>query len=117
MEFHDPDRVQIILDDEATNETTVVYTVPAGKKFYLIESTLHVTAGAVGFAEVRIRNDSDVIQRHTNSIFITILQVAPADHFCPNWPIELPAGWDIAVISSVAGLTVECDIFGYETNA
>ena len=48
MEFHDPDRVQILAEDSAVNTTTVVYTVPAGKKFHLISSDLDTDGGAVG---------------------------------------------------------------------
>ena len=118
MEFHGP-RTQIIDEATAVNETTIVYTVPSGKKFFLIESMLKTDAGATGTAEVEIRDNSDVHLRDIN--FMDVREnnkgVIPADHFNPCWPIEMSEGEDICVISDSASLEAQADIFGFEVNA
>ena len=118
MEFHDPDRVQILAEDSAVNTTTVVYTVPAGKKFYLISSDLDTDGGAVGIVTGVIQDGTPTIQKNINQIRVgATAQVIPMDHAEPGWPIEIPAAWEIAVISDTALLTGTLSIFGYEVNA
>jgi len=118
MNFHGP-RTQIFKEAIVTDDTVVVYTVPVGKKFFLVESMLVTDAGAgSGVAFVEIRNVEDVHIRHINNVRIkSQAGVILADHFEPGWPVELPAGWDIALTSSVANLITEIDLFGFETNA
>ncbi len=116
MEFHGP-RTQILDEGIATNQTTIVYTVPANKKFFLVESMVHPTTVAIGIGYVEIRNGSGVRVRHLNQINIdTQIGESPADHFNPGWPVELPEGYDITIVSNAAGLTVEGDIFGFEVD-
>lgn len=116
MEFHGP-RTQKLIEDNATDETAVLYTVPSGKKFWLISAMLSTDGGAVGYATIEIRNDSDVRQIRTNKVDVeSAIGLETADHFEPGWPVELLEGWDIAIISSAASLVASGDIFGYETN-
>lgn len=117
MEFHGP-RTQILAVDSAVNTTQVVYTVPAGKKFYLISSDLDSDGGAVGIVTGVIRDAIPTDQKNINQIRIGATgQVIPMDHFAPGWPIELPENWDIAVVSDTALLTGTLSIQGYEVDA
>lgn len=117
MEFHGP-RTQILAENTATNATVIVRTVPAGKKFFLIESMLSTNGGAAGIAQVAIRDAADAHVRYINRIdSLSAVGAAPADHFEPGWPVELPAGYDITVISGVGALIAEAGIFGYEVDA
>lgn len=111
MQFYGP-RTQILATDDAVNTTTVVYTVPAGKKFYLIYSKTISDGGAAGIVTAEIRNATAVSQ-----IRLGKLNAAGSDNFQPNWPIEIPATWDIAITSDTALLEGTLDIFGYEVDA
>ena len=119
MEFHGP-RTQILTEANIANGNITVYTVPAGKKFYLIEASLHVTTGtpASGLGNGSIHNDLDVHQRDIVHIEVGANpQTVLADHFNPGWPVELLAGWTIQADSSAAAVVVDCDIFGLEVDA
>lgn len=117
MDFHGP-RTQILEKDSAVATTTVLYTVPANKKFYLVSSLLETDNGAVGAVSAVIRNDSDVVQKDIGHIQVgATTQNSPAVPFFPGFPIELDEGWDIAVISSIASLTGTLNIFGFEVDA
>ena len=118
MEFHGS-RTQVIDEAIATDERVVVYTVPVGKTFWLIEVMLVMDAGATGEGYVELRTDAGVHIRHICHIDVRENNkgVIPGDHFEPGWPIELTVGQDIAVVSDSASLAAECDIFGFETNA
>ena len=117
MEFHGP-RTQILAEKTATDSSEIVYTVPVGKKFFMIESILVVDAGATGNAEVEIHTPTHVHIRHLNWISIRENNkgIIPADHCEPSWPIELLAGQHIMVTSDTASLEAQADIFGFETN-
>lgn len=118
MEFHGP-RTQIFKEVIATDEIVVVYTVPVGKKFLLIESMLVTDAGATGEGYVEVRSETDVHIRHLNHMDVRENNkgVIPGDHFEPGWPVTLTAGQNIAVVSDSASLEAECDIFGFEVDA
>ena len=93
--------------------------MPAGKKFFLIESMLKTDAGAAGVANGEIRTALDAHIRNINFIdLITNDQaVALPDHFEPGWPVEMAAGEDIAVTSDAASLEAQLNIFGFEVDA
>lgn len=118
MEFHGP-RTQIFREAKIIDGTIIVYTVPTGKKFFLIESALVTDAGATGSAFVEIRDVLDAHVRHINFMDVRSNNqgIVGADHFEPGWPVEMAAGEDIAVQSSTSSLEAECDIFGFEVDA
>ncbi len=118
MDFHGP-RDQIFKEATVTNGTVVVYTVPEGKIFYLIESMLVTDVGAgSGVTFVAIRDGDDAHVRHLNNVRIkSQAGVILADHFEPGFPVDLPAGYDIALTSSIGSLLCEVDIFGMLVNA
>jgi len=107
MEFHGP-RTQILDEGTATNATVIIYTVPANKIFWLMEALLTVDGGAAGQARIEIRNATDVHVRDVCRIeVVTAVGVAPSDHFQPQYAIEIPAGYDITIISGAASLVAE----------
>lgn len=118
MEFHGA-RTQIIDEAVATNATVVAYTVPTGKKFFLVECMLVTDAGATGNGMIELRTDLDVHIRHLCDMDVRENNkgVIPADHFNPCWPIEMSAGQDIAVTSDSGSLAAQCDFFGFEVDA
>ena len=118
MEF-DGLKTQITLEDTVANGIQIIYTVPANKKFFLIEATLITDAGAVpGICTIEYRNGSDVHVRHLCALDIrSAVGVIPADHFEPGWPIEIPEGFDIVVTSDTGSLTADGDIVGFEVDA
>lgn len=117
MEFHGP-KEQKLIDVSATNETVVAYTVPAGKRAYIVSCEARSDGGAVGEGRVVIRNASDVIQFDIGYIKIgATTNNVPGIPYCPAWPIEIGAGWDIAVISGAASLIVGAEVFLIEADA
>ncbi len=118
MEFHGP-RTQILDEAVATNETVIVYTVPVGKKFFLIEAMLVMDAGATGVGEVEIRSVANAHIRHICHMDVRENNkgIITSDHFEPGWPVEMSIGQNIAVSSNTGSLEAQCDIFGFEVNA
>ena len=116
MTFKGP-RVKILEEAIATNETVVVYTVPEGKVFKLVEAMLVTNAGAAGTAELMIHNSGHV--RHIGFVDVRTNNqgIVLADHFNPSEPIPLPYGCAIQVVSDTALLAAEADIFGWEEDA
>ena len=118
MEFHDPSRVQTLLEDEATDETVIMYTVPVGKQFHIVSSILFTDNGAIGFASIAVVTAADVHKQYLNQLSVkTEIGIIPADHYTPGWPMDLVAGEKIVLFSSVASLVAKGDLFGYEANA
>ena len=118
MDFHGP-RTQILQEGIATDESVIVYTVPVGKEFHIVECMLVTDAGATGVGEVEIRDENDVHVRHLCNMDVRENNkgVIPADHFEPAFAPVIPAGYDIAVMSDSASLAAQCDLFGFETPA
>lgn len=116
MDFHG-DRTQILDKGVATNATVVIYTVPANKKFHLISALTTSNGGAVGDVEAVIRNDSDVVQKQIGFIHVGAAALnCPGCPFDPGFAPVLEAGWDLAIISSVALLEGGLNIFGLEVD-
>ncbi len=118
MDFHGP-RTQIFKEENATNETVIIYTVPDGKEFHFIEATLKTDAGAAGTAELGVRDGDDVLVRHV--CFVDVRSnnqgIVGGDTFEPAFAPVIPAGYDIFVTSDTGSLEAEGDIFGFEVPA
>jgi hypothetical protein len=105
---------QVDKANTATNGIAIVYTVTAGKTLYLCTVSKWVELVAVGISSVFLRNVADVFQY--NLIYeLTVAGVLIPHRSVTFWPpLEVPAGYDICVRSSVAGLTVGSFVFGWE---
>lgn len=80
--------------------TEIVYTVPAGKKFYLSNAILNTYQAAVQEkrAILAVRDDEDVIQYYVLiNRFGAAGQLVVSDHFVPA--LEAEAGWDVVLIN------------------
>lgn len=116
--YFDGPRTQILTGGQADNSTVAAYTVPVGKKFYLISAMVRTDGGAAGEVRGLIRNAADAIQCGLGHIACkTLVGMINSAPFEPGWPVELAEGWDIAIASSAAGLLGGIDIFGYEVDA
>ena len=97
----------------ATNATVVLYTVPAGKTCYLCGATLSTYQGVVnGTGTLVVRNAADVLQY----TLATLVNPVTTSLVCPmifTPPIEIAAGWDIAIVSNLAGVTAHGFIRGW----
>jgi len=107
------DGTQVLQNAGATNNTVAVYTVPAGDIFYLVSWNLSVTVVATGYVYLAVRNAGAAIQYVCELIKCEAATTIPGRSGMVLPPIELPAGWDIAVLSSAVGLTADASIFGY----
>ena len=109
---------QILLRTLVTDGIEVCYTVPVGKKFYLVSSMLQTNAGSTGNANVRLRNESneDIIHLNCMDVRSNNQGIVPGDHYTPAFPLKMTAGQNIVVESGSAGLQAESDLFGAEVN-
>lgn len=126
MSFREPNQVlwrgvrpahlgtQILKYADANAATVVVHTVSAGKVFYLTFFSHTGFLSAAGeVSELIIRNAADALQLRLSrfeSPASETLSVAVG----LNFPIEIPALWDIAIYSSNAGIVSYGSIAGWE---
>jgi hypothetical protein len=116
MDFSGP-RDQKLLEGSVAGSTTVIYTVPAGKIFWLVASLVTTDGVAGGIVRGVIRNASDVIQMAIGQITVGAPSlVCPGCPFIPGWPIKLTEGWDLAIISDAGSLVGVLNVFGFETD-
>ena len=100
----------------ANNGTVVLYTVPAGYSLFLSESMLHASIIGIGYGSLVIRDTLDATVRTINQLGVaSAIAAVISDHnHYPDY-IEVPAGYDVAVVSSAAPLTVIGGISGLLT--
>ena len=105
---------QVAIGQVAVNATNIIYTVTAGKTFYLSHAQLNFYAvlAAITFL-LYVRDGADVGQYN-----IISLASAGAGHLaspCVFYPpIEIPAGWDIVVSSNSLSGNAYAFIHGWE---
>jgi len=74
------------------------YTVPAGKTFYVTSAWLSVatSAAGTGWSSFMIRDAGNVVQAYIFRLLNTVTGLfLLSNPFSP--PIEVPAGWDLAL--------------------
>lgn len=100
--------VQVPKYNSASNGTTIVHTVTAAKVFFLTFWSFSARASAVGgTAEFFIRDDEDAAWFRIQFLgFDAVGQGLDSGMFSP--PLEIPAGYDIVVKSSL----ITCDVYG-----
>jgi len=126
MAFREPNQVkwmgirpgrngtQIANSSSANNSTTVMWTVSAGKTGFLTYFSFSWRFTATGQTVwLVVRNAADVEQ------YSLILVASGAGDQGANscafaFPIEIPAGYDIAVVSDTAGAAAKATIIGWE---
>lgn len=109
------DGTQVAASANADNTTTVIHTVTAGKTLYLNGVTIMAnnSAGVVSSAYIVVRNAADAEQYHIFYIRLNDgLEDSDSENFIP--PIEIAAGWDIALRSASADMYTRGFIHGYE---
>lgn len=98
----------------AVNQTTILHTVTAGKTLCLVTGSLYTQNSMLGLGQLYIRNDADAFWFSLCGIFGATLGGYPGQSWHSYPPLEVPAGYDIIVTSSVAGFTVYGSISGWE---
>lgn len=104
----------ILADDDATDETTVLYTVTSGKTLSLTSCYLWATneADTAQNAYIALRDDEDTEQIRWAMKLLADSLAAIGISF-PT-PVPLSEGWDVVIYSSDADLTAHGSITGYE---
>jgi hypothetical protein len=105
---------QVVKSSSAQNATVIIHTVTAGKTLFLCSVFLRAYWNVVGNSHpLAVRNAADVIQ------YTLLDMLAPAvGHgevsraFGP--PLEIPAGYDITIVSAGVGDIMLGSIFGWE---
>ncbi len=108
---------QVAVSSVKSNGTQIVYTVPAGKVFHLcaLGCVARETTGASG-GTIGIRNAADVVQyqvfEHYPNFASIFTQSIPF-----NPPLEIPAGFDVYILSTTLTLIITCFLFGWIDDA
>lgn len=126
MKFREPNQVQwqggrpghsgtqVQARGEANNSMVVVYTVTAGKVLYLCTAGLSTYTAVAGSAFLAIYTGVPVFW-HDLLAFYQAINATSGNPTIAFWPpLEVPAGYQIQVRSSVVGLIVQGYIFGWE---
>lgn len=111
------DHTQVAVSDTAVATTSVTYTVPAGKVFYLTAWTLAFTSTGVSTVALTVRNVADTDQYTIQLIGAetTLLESqSSTGSFDP--PLEIAAGWDVILVAG-ADMDGTAFIHGYTENA
>lgn len=97
----------------ANNSTAIVHTVTTGKTLYLTSIIMSAVPIAAGEAHFSVRDTGDTLAYHLgqtrcliNAGFISPASFQPA--------LEIPAGYDIYVVSDTANFLALLSIFGWE---
>lgn len=126
MEFREPNQVrwtgsrpahrgtQIIKQFGVISGTAIVHTVTAGKVFYLCECLLSTFNSVSSYGYGFIRDGADALIRRIIAMRVQAGStfVGPHNTFWP--PIEIPAGYDICVLSSALAIEYKLSIHGWE---
>lgn len=108
------DGIQVMKSASKGNGTLILHTVTAGMIFYLTFFTFNLYATSTGHsAKLLVRDDEDVDQYNISTAAVSAIRyVLQACNINP--PIEIPAGYDICLVSNNAALTVYASIHGWE---
>lgn len=104
--------------EQAGEGNSIIYTVPVGKIFFMSVSGIAAfnSAGGGNTAGVGVRNDSDVHQFFVCfHYFSAQSEESDAHGYFPA--IEVPAGYDVYVVSSAGNVTVLGQAFGWLEDA
>jgi len=116
--FFDGPRTQILTEGAVIEGDLTIYTVPEGKKFWLISAGTSTDGGATGSIKGCIYNALDVLQKTIGAMKIgATTLVFPSIPFQPGWPVEMPAGWYMCIHSDAGSLEGTLSIFGFEVDA
>jgi len=94
--------------------TLLIYTVPAGRTFYLVGSVLSSAKINYGNGQAWIRNASDACWFRLGDMMYISGAVFATGVFTPAAPLEVPEGYDFVVRSSDPDLTLSLSFFGWE---
>jgi hypothetical protein len=130
MKFREPNRArwvgtrpahdgeQVIAYKLAVDATQIIYTVPAGKVLHLTNAMIFASSLAVGHGYIFIRNVADVPVLYLVQFRYISGAGMGTGHANQYWPpIEVLEGYDIAITSGAAGLTLFGNIHGWVENA
>ena len=116
-----PARDSVRINKEATQAgigNSIIYTVPADKIFFMTLSGIAAfnSAGAGNEGGVGVRNVTDVHQFYTCFHYFEVQGQASHSHnYFPA--IEVPAGYDVYVVSNHANITALGSAFGWLEDA
>ena len=99
--------------EDVNNTTAIIHTVTAGKTLFLVSCRLMVTATGAGSILLRVRDDEDTFLYTIDRFYAPINGTwSSPTYFFP--PLEIPAGYDIFVLSSALNCFGHSHIFGWE---
>jgi len=106
--------VQVAKSALATNNTVILHTVTAGKTLFLTTMVYGTDPEAVGLCQMQVRNVADVVQYTIQNFIPRTTSTSFSGSITFNPPLEIPAGYDIILVSGIAMLDLNCFINGWE---
>lgn len=105
------DGEQVMKYTGATNNTVIIYTVPAGKTLLLWDWVHDTFTNGAAIGQIAARDDADVAFAYisTHSFGAAGTKIGSLAY---SVPIELYAGYDVVIISNIAGCTSRGMIHG-----
>lgn len=106
---------QVVKSGVIANAALVVHTVTAAKTLYLTNFSFSTynTSGASQTGYLYVQNSVPVVQYTMVAVMTPNNDgKAVADQLLP--PLEIPAGWQIVILSGAANFNVNAFIHGYE---
>jgi hypothetical protein len=105
---------QVAKTAQALNATVVVHTVTAGKTLFLVQANLVPLAHTSSYSRMYIRDGADALWFYLCGANNQAGLTWACPSFEPMIPLEVPAGYDLVVVSGAATVTVQGSIFGWE---
>lgn len=97
----------------ADNATEIVYTVPAGKVFYLTFFSWYSSRNINAWGAVAVWDTTPAEWRRLIRMSGFTGEAGNAGAVSLSFPIEIPAAYSIRVKSSAAGFSAGCTVHGW----
>lgn len=106
--------IQVAKSATAENATVIIHTVTAGKTLYLSFFSVRISSHVNQSVTLKVRNDLDVDQYESAKVnsYTGMPGFTVTGNLNP--PLEIPAGWDVVIVSPGAGAYGHAFIHGYE---
>ena len=99
----------------ASNATTIVYTVTAGKTLYIVAASMggYITTAVAAEITFFVRNAADAVQTYLITRLLSATVQGCGGEFAPAFPLAVPAGWDVVLFAGTNAIS-QAGFWGWE---
>jgi len=105
---------QVAKSGTAVNNTVIIHTVTAGKNLYLVTAQIFTVNSVAAYGNLWVRDGADATWLYLGGLVSAAGQAIPGQTWYSYPPVEVPAGYDICVVSTALAFNVVGSIFGWE---